>query len=206
LHPSDAAQRSGKHHRTPIAPRRHVIAVRRLVAAVGAAGLMAACSASASGSSARLAINGLVLAATDRSVTPGLAGTTLAGAHFDVNEWRGNIVVVNFWGSWCAPCRQEAPNLQRAASETYSRGVRFVGIDVRDSRDSAIGFENSYHVIYPSLFDQASRQGLEFHRLAPQATPSTFVLDRQGRVAARFIGATSYRPLMATIDQLLAQS
>ena len=187
-------------------PARRALRFRLLLVVVAATTLtVSGCSATTSGAPSRLLINGLVLASPDRSVTPAVAGTTLTGDHFDISTWRGQIVVINFWGSWCAPCRTEAPNLQRVAMQTHSSGVRFLGIDIRDSRDSALGFERSFGITYPSVFDQASTQGLKFGHLAPQATPSTLVLDRQGRVAARFIGATEYAPLLATVNQLLAQ-
>ena len=166
---------------------------------------LTACANRAGGAQARLAIDGLVAPTADRSTTPQLDGSTLTGTRLDIADWRGNVVVVNFWGSWCAPCRKEAPDLRRVATETYAKGVRFVGIDIRDNRDGAQAFEDSFHITYPSLFDPSSQQALAFGSLAPRATPSTFVLDRQGRVAARFIGATSYKPLLATVNQVLAQ-
>lgn len=179
---------------------------RRLAAVLAVIGLSVTSCSSATGSvRARMAVDGLVASPAERAVTPHLVGATLTGAQLDVAQWRGDVVVVNIWGSWCAPCRAEAPNLERVAQDTYSQGVRFLGIDIRDSRDSARAFEASYHVTYPSLFDPGVRQALSFGRLAPQATPSTIVLDRRGRVAARFIGPTTYAPLLATVTQVLAQ-
>ena len=179
--------------------------VRRVATVVSAGAFIAACATRAGGQAALMAVDGLVVPVSQRTTSPHIVGRTLNGSPFDVTQWRGQVVVVNFWGSWCAPCRKEAPGLRRVAQETYAAGVRFVGIDVRDSRDSAIGFERSFGISYPSLFDEASSQGLTFGHLAPQATPSTFVLDRDGKVAARFIGATTYEPLLGTVEQVLAQ-
>lgn len=173
---------------------------------VGLTGALAATALAATGcfgganATDAFAVNGLVAPAAQRHVTPHLAGTTLTGQHLDTSAWRGHVIVVNVWGSWCAPCRAEAPELARVAAKTAPEGVRFLGIDVRDDRASAIGFEAQFHIRYPSLFDPASSQLLRFKSLVGPAVPFTYVIDRQGRVAARFVGRTSYEPLYETVE------
>ena len=171
-----------------------------LAAALAATALAATgCFGGATATDA-FAVNGLVAPVAQRHVTPRLAGTTLTGKHLDISAWRGHVIVVNVWGSWCAPCRKEAPELARVAAKAAPEGVRFLGIDVRDDRASAIGFEDQFHIHYPSLFDPASSQLLQFKSLVGPAVPFTYVLDRQGRVAARFVGRTTYEPLYETIE------
>ncbi|GAB3156221.1 TlpA disulfide reductase family protein [Micromonospora sonneratiae] len=119
--------------------------------------------------------------ADNRAPAPKIAGELLDGSHYDVTQDRGNVVVVNFWGSWCPPCVAEADDLEKTYQATRDLGVRFIGINVQDMRDKAIAFERG-RVSYPSIFDPASRQALNF-AIPPSFTPATIVLDREGRIA-----------------------
>ena len=150
---------------------------------------------------------------TVRVVAPGsrgkpieFSGTTLEGAHFDVADHRGKVIVVNVWGSWCPPCIAEAPALQRVWEQTESRGVQFVGVDTRDGRAQALAHQRKHNVTYPSLADEDGRVLLAFRgALPPVAIPSTLVLDRSGRVAARVLGKTSSGVLRGIIDDVLEE-
>jgi thiol-disulfide isomerase/thioredoxin len=137
-----------------------------------------------------------------------IRGVTLDGKRLDVAGHRGEVVVINVWASWCAPCRAEMPHLVRAAEETEGRGVRFVGINTRDGDDLAAAFEEKYGANYPSLSDPTGRlllSGFPKGTLPPQAVPSTVVVDREGRVAARALGALSYKGLRGMLDPVLAE-
>ena len=182
----------------PADPRRR----RRLALAAALGAVVLAATGCLRGASATDAFsgNGFVAPVAQRHVTPRLAGTTLTGQHLDTAGWRGHVIVVNVWGSWCAPCRYEAPQLARVAAKTAPEGVKFLGIDVRDDRASALAFEHQFHIHYPSLFDPGGMQLLAFKSLVGPAEPFTYVLDPQGRVAARFLGATSYEPLYETVE------
>lgn len=122
-------------------------------------------------------------APADRTAPPDVTGTLLDGGAFGLASYRGKVVVVNFWGSWCAPCRAEADDLESVYTATKASGVQFVGVNVRDSRDNAVAFERSFKVTYPSLFDPSMRVALKFRKTPPNGIPSTVVLDRKGRVA-----------------------
>ncbi len=112
------------------------------------------------------------------------------------------IVVLNVWGSWCPPCRKEAPALVEAAASLKSKRVAFVGINTQDPDPSqALAYERTYGVTYPSLVDDGGKLLLALQRaVPPDAIPSTLVLDPQGRVAARFSGAIPLR----TLEDLVA--
>lgn len=133
---------------------------------------------------------------------PRLRGELLDGTAFDSAAWAGQIIVVNFWGSWCPPCRAETPDLVRVANATRGQGIRFVGIDVRDNRSSAQAFVREYQVPYPNIFDSDNQALLAFRGLPPNAVPTTFVLDAQGRIAARALGRITGAQLTAVLTTL----
>lgn len=140
-----------------------------------------------------------------RPAAPAVAGTTLTGHKFSLAADRGSVVILNFWGSWCAPCRREAPALAALAAHFAGDPVRFVGDNVRDSPASAEAFERTFGVGYPSVNDPGEQIALAFHgTVPPSAIPSTLVIDRSGRIAARVVGEVSYSALRALIVKVLA--
>ena len=148
--------------------------------------------------------------AGDRPQAPTLRGTTLDGRAFDLAAYRGQVVVLNFWGSWCPPCRAEAPALERVAAALKPSGVVFVGVDTRDlDQDAARAFLRNVGTTYVNLDDSDGRLALAFQqgsvRLPPQAIPSTLVVDRQGRLAARILGPTTQPRLTALLTPIAAE-
>lgn len=187
---------------------------RVLVGTVAAATLLAtltACAGSGSGNGPSgsdnryIAGDGGAQFFTDRGKGPQAQGTTLEDRPLALSDYRGKVVVVNFWASWCAPCRAEAPSLAKIAQERQGQGVQFVGIDNKDNKAGALAFEKTFGTTYPSVFDPDGRVTLDFRVVPPSAIPTTLVLDRQGRVAARIIGQTSYSKLSPLIDKVVAE-
>lgn len=133
-------------------------------------------------------------------------GETLDGGTFDVRDHRGEVVVVNVWGSWCPPCIAEAPELQKTWEAVQGKGVTFVGIDVKDNDAAALAHEKRFGVTYPSIRDRDGRLLVSMRgTLPPQAVPSTLVLDRRGRVAARVLGQLPVGALRGLVDDALAE-
>ncbi|MER5988484.1 TlpA disulfide reductase family protein [Streptomyces sp. NPDC001787] len=144
----------------------------------------------------------------ERTAAPKLDGTSLDGKPLDLADYKGKIIVLNAWGSWCGPCRVEAKHFVKVAEETADQGVQFVGINVRDpQKDLAVNFEKDYGVTYPSFHDPTGRLILRFPKgtLNLQAIPSTVVIDRDGKVAARTLQALNAEKLHTMIDPLIAE-
>lgn len=154
--------------------------------------------------------DGIATAAkADRKPLPALDGETLEGKHLDLAKaYKGKILVINVWGSWCAPCRAEAPNFVKVAADTKSQGVEFVGINTRDpERGPAIAFEKAHKVDYPSLYDPTGKLMLRFPKgtMNPNFIPSTLVVDRDGEIAARSQQPLNEEKLRKMIDPVLAE-
>lgn len=113
---------------------------------------------------------------------------------------RGSVLVVNFWASWCPPCRAEQPGLNRLAAAYRRRGVLFIGVNVKDGRAAATAYAREFTIPYPSLYDPSARLAVPFGVFG---LPSTFILDRAGILGYRFIGKTTEPLLSERLDRLL---
>jgi thiol-disulfide isomerase/thioredoxin len=141
-----------------------------------------------------------------RPQAPRVTGTTLTGSRYTLAADHGSVVVMNFWGSWCTPCRAEAPVLAQLARKFSGPGVRFVGVDIRDDPASAEAYMRNFRITYPSLNDPNDAVALDFNGTVPPAgIPTTLVIDRSGHVAARIIGPVSYNGLKALIAKVSAE-
>ena len=141
----------------------------------------------------------------DRVAAPEVSGELLDGSTFSLGSLRGSVVVVNFWGSWCAPCRAEAPDLEATYQTTKTLGVSFVGVDIRDGRDAGTAFMAGFDLTYASMFDPAGRIALAFRDVPPNVVPATILIDRQYRVAAVFRKSVVRRELEAAVRALAGE-
>ncbi|MFD9410850.1 TlpA family protein disulfide reductase [Streptomyces sp. NPDC059989] len=190
-----------------------------LLTAVTAAGALTltACTGSDGGSKPNGSAGGNYVTGTfgiskvaqgERTEAPKLDGETVDGKTLDTTTLKGKVVVLNVWGSWCPPCRQEAPDFAKVSKELAGQDVAFVGINTRDnSKQNAAGFETDFGITYPSLYDPDGKLMLRFPKgtLNPQAIPSTIVLDKEGRIAARALVALNEEKLRSMIDPILAE-
>ncbi|MET9346755.1 TlpA family protein disulfide reductase [Streptomyces termitum] len=138
-----------------------------------------------------------------------IAGETLDGTKLDVADLKGKVVVLNAWGSWCGPCRAEAPHFAKAAEAYKGKDVAFVGLNTRDfNKQQALTFEEDYKVPYPSLYDPDGKLilfGFPKGTLSLKGIPSTVVLDKEGKIAARALMALDETKLRSMIDPLLQE-
>jgi cytochrome c biogenesis protein CcmG, thiol:disulfide interchange protein DsbE len=121
------------------------------------------------------------LARGERPAAPDISLPGLSGGHGDLTDYRGRVVVLNYWASWCNPCRQESPLLQRWHERIVPRGGTVLGVDVLDVTDDAKAFVREYGLTYPMLRDRTGGTQEDFGVVA---YPETFVLDRRGRITA----------------------
>lgn len=150
-----------------------------------------------------------VIAPDDREPAPEFGGPLLGeDGEFWLSEAEGDVVVLNVWGSWCPPCRKEAPDLQAVHEEMADDGVRFVGVNTRDGQTetAALAFEREFGITYPSVVDPHGERLLAFRdTLPPAAIPSTLVIDQEGRMAARVLGPIGRASLSDIVSQIVAE-
>ena len=187
---------------------------RRRAFAVAAAGLAAAAALAGCGSGSGSSNGGQTgfvnvqtgisqISAPDRQTMPALSGTTLQGKPMSVS-YSGHVTVLNVWGSWCTPCREEAPDLSEAYQKFAAKGVDFVGINTRDDNAAALAYDAQFGIKYPSLQDPDETLVLALKEIIPATSvPSTVIVDSSGKVAVRALGGITEPELVQEIDYAL---
>ena len=149
-----------------------------------------------------------VLHADERKAPDGdVAGETIDNAPVDLTQLEGRVVVMPVWGSWCGPCRAEAPMLAKASRDLDRHGVSFLGINSRDpSEVAARAFTKRFDIPYPSIYDPDGNTLLLFRgTLPPQTIPAFVFIDKEGRVAARVLGEIDESTLYGVVSDLLGK-
>jgi thiol-disulfide isomerase/thioredoxin len=186
--------------------------MRRALLAAGATVLLAGCSTGDdavdvnNGGEFRFVAgtpSGEVIPDGERASAPEFSGTLLGGGEFSSTELSGDIAVLNFWGSWCAPCRVETPEFSEVSADLADDGVQFLGINVKEpSEQFAQAFVDRFGIAFPSLYDPRGEVALAFRDYPANAIPSTIVLDAQSRVAAVYTGEVSQENLRRVLDRV----
>ena len=134
---------------------------------------------------------------------PSFSLALLDGSEVSLNDLRGQVVVLNFWASWCLPCRQEAPELQRAWEMYEDRGVIFLGVTFKDAEDVSRDFIQEFGLTYPNGIDLKGRISRSYGVIA---VPETFIIDGDGKIAWFHIGEVSADALAEQLVQLLKRA
>jgi peroxiredoxin/predicted small secreted protein len=149
---------------------------------------------------------GEVIPRDERAAAPQFSGQLLGGGEFSSTELAGDVAVLNFWGSWCGPCRVETPEFQQVYADVKSEGVQFLGLNVKETSEQfAVAFVDRFGIEFPSLYDPRGEVALAFRGYPANAIPSTIVLDTQGRVAAVYTGSVSKEDLRTVVDRVLGE-
>ncbi|MBW3576763.1 MAG: TlpA family protein disulfide reductase [Actinobacteria bacterium] len=174
-----------------------------VLASLGAAIALSACSQS--DASQRSAGKGLIEVGSRQDAPADYRPRLLTDGQLGFTDLRGDVVVVNFWASWCAPCREEQPDLNQVHAAYADRGVSFLGVAIKDNHSNAESYVAELGVPYDSLVDADGSYGASFGEVGPSALPATILVDHEGRVAARIFGRTTAEELSSLLDRLLAE-
>ena len=127
------------------------------------------------------------------------------GGTFALSSTRGKVVVLNYWASWCIPCKTETPQFDLLYRKIKSKGVDFVGIDTKDAKDSALTFIRNNDISYPIVYDEPGETAVRLGNLPTVSLPFTVLIDKQGRVAAVYVQRITTKDLTAALTKLLAE-
>lgn len=148
---------------------------------------------------------GSLVAPASRQPARNFTGDLLSGGKTSLAATKGKVVVINFWASWCGPCKVETPQFDLLYRRIAPKGVAFLGIDTKDDREHAQTFVDGYKISYPIIFDEAGETALHLGNI-PANLPFTVLLDKQGKVAAVYFGGLTVKDLDGPINQLLAET
>jgi peroxiredoxin len=124
----------------------------------------------------------------------------LDGTPVSLNDYRGRVVLLNLWASWCVPCQQEMPDLERLYAENARRGLVVLGVDQGESAQAAGSFARSHGVTFPILLDEEQRYGRAY---AAIGLPTTVIIDRSFRIERGIDGALTYAQMLQAVGPLL---
>jgi peroxiredoxin len=146
--------------------------------------------------------NTVEYAAGHRPLVPDFTATSLTGTPIKLSSYRGKILVLNFWGSWCAPCIAEAPALEAAYEQYHPQGVDFLGDDLDDTVPNALSFIRSKNISYPSINDPSYAVVQQFSQAAlVRDPPTTAVIDKTGHVVGMILGGVNIGELAILLHQ-----
>jgi len=150
---------------------------------------------------------GELIPAAERKQAGPLAGELLSGGEYRLAADTGHVVVLNFLASWCAPCQIETPQFDALYRARKSEGIKFVGLDVKESgRDAARSWIEDKDITFPIVYDEKAKTALQMGSIPLAGLPDTVVVDKQGRVAAVYVGITLPRDLEPVLDALAKEA
>jgi thiol-disulfide isomerase/thioredoxin len=135
-----------------------------------------------------------------------VSGELLGGGMFSLAAQKGKVVVLNFWGSWCGPCQIESPQFDSLYRTVKSKGVQFVGLDVKETTQSKPeAFIKDNHITYPNVWDPKAKSAIQLGKVPMVGLPWTVVVDKDQRVAAVYSGPVLPADLQPVLNSLIAE-
>jgi thiol-disulfide isomerase/thioredoxin len=194
-------------NRSPLVVRRRLVAVAAstcLLVLTAACGLT---TGDAGDGGTTQGVGGITrLTSAERGAPIDVGGVDLDGKPLSSKQWLGKVVVVNIWGSWCPPCRVEQPVLSQIATEMKPAGIEFLGVAIRESPETSKVFTTAKKVPYPSIGNGESAILAFADSLPAIAVPTTYIIDREGRVATRLLDRATYTTLKNLIDEVASEA
>lgn len=149
---------------------------------------------------------GHTIDAANRKKVGDFTGELLDGSKLSLSQDAGKIVVINYWATWCGPCKIETPQFDSVYRTNKAKSVEFVGVDTKDIRSQAQSFVKDNDISYPIVFDEPGKTALRLGKIPSTALPFTVILDKQHRVAAVYLHALTPKDLQPVLDKLLAEA
>jgi cytochrome c biogenesis protein CcmG/thiol:disulfide interchange protein DsbE len=131
---------------------------------------------------------------------PDFSLTTFKGATISLEDMRGKPIVINFWASWCPPCRIEAPLLERTWRAYKNRGLIFLGVNIQDRKEDALNYMREFDITYPNGPDPTGEITIDY---GVSGLPVTFFISRKGEVVRRWVGAIETSVLISSIEEIM---
>ncbi|WP_375482265.1 TlpA family protein disulfide reductase [uncultured Jatrophihabitans sp.] len=187
----------------------HIRRIPRLLAALATCGalVLSACSSASGGEEFHFAsktTKGSLIAPDKRKPAQDVGGTLIDGGHVSLADEKGKVTLLNFWASWCGPCKVETPQLDSLYRQEKSKGIRFIGFDTKDDKGAAKSFIAQNDISFPVVYDQPGAVQLKLGNI-PGVLPFTVLVDKQGRVAAVYLDKLSPKDLQGPLSTLLAE-
>jgi peroxiredoxin len=142
----------------------------------------------------------------DRKTAGPVTAPLLDGGNFQLANYKGKVVVINFWASWCIPCQVEMPQFDLLYRQLKTEGIQFLGIDAKDTRSGGRSFVHANDISYPIVWDEQARTALQLGKVPSATLPFTVIVDKQQRIAAVYLAAVQPADLRPVITGLARET
>lgn len=181
---------------------------RLLLALLAAVWAASACTAQVSDGTYQFTSGtplGKVIPIKDRKPAATFTGDLIDGGTIGSRDLRGEVTLLNFWATWCPPCRIESPQLDIVYRRMRDKGVAFIGVDTKDAKSNARAFVQDFNISYPIVYDEQGEIAVRLGNLPARGMPFSVLLDKSGKVAAVYLGQLTAKDIAGPLKSLLAE-